>query len=121
MNKLISQGIVSCVSVYLLCTSRRLQTFAKMAPRNRIVELASLIHNKTVLLDDYLTSNGLHTPSLDVNAPLKTNIPEEAEDILAAKASVIEAAAELQALLLGPYELLCPDVGKGDTALRSFF
>ena len=82
-----------------------------MTHQNRIVELASTIHKNTSLVDDFLTSNGLQTPSLDIDAPVKIPIPEEAVDIQAAQTAVIEAAAELQALMLGAAELVRPSVG----------
>ncbi|KAJ8131865.1 hypothetical protein O1611_g1765 [Lasiodiplodia mahajangana] len=77
-----------------------------MAAQNRIIELSSLIAQKTALIDDYFTRNGLPTPSLDANAPHLLSIPDGAVDIQAARNAVIDACSELKALLTGPRDLL---------------
>ena len=77
---------------------------------NRITELATVIAEKTKLVDDYLRDNNLPTPSLKVDAPGKLAIAEDASEIENARMTVIEAAAELKALMLGPLGLLRPGV-----------
>lgn len=68
-------------------------------PPNRIVELASLIHDHTVKVDDYMASQKLPSPSFDVTNPARLSLPPE---IQASKDAVLEASDELNALMLGP-------------------
>ena len=77
---------------------------------NRVAELATIIAEKTKLVDDYLTHNELPTPSLKVGAPGKLPIPETANEVEEARMTVIEATTELKALMLGPLGLLRPGV-----------
>ncbi|MCJ1246594.1 hypothetical protein MMC30_003803 [Trapelia coarctata] len=83
-----------------------------MPPTNRITALATLIAQNTAIIDTYLTTNNLPTPSLDANCPAKLPIAEEAVEVVAARAAVIEATDELQALMMGPLELLKVDYTK---------
>lgn len=92
-----------------------------MTQQNRIVELASIIHKNTIAVDEFLTSHGLPTPSLDIDAPAKIPIPEDAVETQAAHLSAIEAAAELQALLRGPAELVQPGVGNPTIVSSRYF
>ena len=68
-------------------------------PPNRIVELASLIHDHTVKVDDYLASQKLPSPSFGVSNPAKLSLPPQIE---ASKDAVLEASDELHALMQGP-------------------
>ena len=78
-----------------------------MMAKNRIVELASIISSNTAAVDQYLTSHGHPTPTLDVSAPAHLPIdPVEAGQIEQARRAVIEATDELSALMKGPAELL---------------
>lgn len=70
---------------------------------SRISELASIISTNTQRLDQYLASNNLPFPSLDVNAPLTLTLPEA---IAASQAAILDATTELRAILLGPVGIL---------------
>ena len=73
-------------------------------PSNRgIAELATLIKSKTADIDEYLKSNGLQSPSFDIDAPEKLQLPVE---LALAKDAILEAADELNSLLLGPVDFL---------------
>ncbi|KAL8723965.1 MAG: hypothetical protein Q9166_008201 [cf. Caloplaca sp. 2 TL-2023] len=70
---------------------------------SRLVELTSLIASKTTALEEYYTSQGLPLPSFDANNPTNFGFPVELEQV---RNAVIEAASELQALMLGPAGLI---------------
>jgi hypothetical protein len=69
-----------------------------MAP-NRIVELASIIHDNAVKVDAYLTSESLPTPTFDISCPAHPALPPH---IQSSQEAVFEATDELTALMLGP-------------------
>ncbi|KAH8879499.1 S-adenosyl-L-methionine-dependent methyltransferase [Thozetella sp. PMI_491] len=73
---------------------------------NKIIELSLLIAKETAKVHDYLIANDLSTPSLDAEALPSIPIPNDAPDIQAARAAVIEACSELKSLMIGPKELL---------------
>ena len=77
-------------------------------PTSRISELTSIIAAKTAEIDAYTTSEGLPSPSFDVNNP-----PRLLSDprIAASRLAVLEATDELHALMLGPVGILTPSVG----------
>ena len=77
-----------------------------MASNNRIVELSCLIATETAKINHFLDANNLPAPSLEEYALPSIPIPEGATDIKAARVAVIEACSELEALLMGPKELL---------------
>ena len=64
---------------------------------SRILDLASIVHEHTRQIDEYLSSNGLQSPSFDVSSP--RNLPSAVE---VSQSRVLEAMDELNALLLGP-------------------
>lgn len=68
-------------------------------PPNRIAELASIIHEKTLAVDTYLTSEKLPTPSFDISCPAFLPLPPH---IQAAQEDILEATDELTALIQGP-------------------
>jgi hypothetical protein len=70
-----------------------------MASPTRISELAALIQKNTAILDDYLSANGLPTPSFDESSPPLLPLPEDMANV---RDAVIEAADELHSLLMGP-------------------
>ncbi|KXJ89575.1 S-adenosyl-L-methionine-dependent methyltransferase [Microdochium bolleyi] len=72
----------------------------------RIVELSQRIASNTAKLNDFLASNGLPTPSLDVDGPRDHSIPESATDIHAARIAIVDDTEELRRLVLGPREHL---------------
>ncbi|KAI1367594.1 S-adenosyl-L-methionine-dependent methyltransferase [Xylaria arbuscula] len=77
-----------------------------MTAKNKIVELSSFIAQQTALIDSFFEQNKLPTPSLEPDALPLLPIPDNAPDIKAARAAVINACSELKALLTGPRELL---------------
>ena len=89
-----------------------------MTSPNRIAELASIITENTAIVDEYLSARDLPTPSFDIDAPAKLPIADDALEVEAARAAVIDATGELQALMLGPMELLTPIVRPEDTRAR---
>lgn len=71
--------------------------------RNRIVELAAQIAEKTGQIDAYLVSHDLPTPSFVESAPLRLDIPPDIQNLYDA---VLEATDELTALLSGPMKAI---------------
>lgn len=72
----------------------------------RIVELSQRIATNTTKLNDFLEANGLPTPTFDVDGPLGHSIPDDAAEIHAARAAIIDDTQELRRLVLGPKEYL---------------
>lgn len=68
-------------------------------PPNRIVKLATIIHNKTLKVDAYLTSENLPTPSFDISCPATLPLPPHTQ---AAQEAILEATDELTTLIQGP-------------------
>jgi hypothetical protein len=77
-----------------------------MSTLTRISYLSSLIAERTATINDFFVSHKLPAPSFEANALWSLPIPDDAGDIKTARAAVIEACAELQALLTGPKEFL---------------
>ena len=69
-----------------------------MSP-SRIVELAAIIQEHTTLVDTYLTSNKLPTPSFDISYPIRVAVPPT---IQASQEAILDASDELSALIVGP-------------------
>ena len=74
-----------------------------MAPNSRIAELASLIQHHTLKVEDYISSQGLPSPSFDIGTPAQLQFPEA---IAESQNKVIEATDELHSLMLGPIGFL---------------
>ena len=78
----------------------------------RASELASKIQLNTSVLIEHLTTQGLPLPSFSVETPVVQSLPPE---IAQAREAMVEAAEELQALVLGPLanlmRLTGPNVG----------
>ena len=74
---------------------------------SRIAELSSRISSSTKRIEEYLAANSLPYPSFDEDGPVTFSLSAEME---AARSAVLNAAAELQALLTGPDALLRPIV-----------
>lgn len=70
-----------------------------MASHSRIVELASAILSNTKAVDEYISINGLPTPSFAIEAPPILPLPE---DISKSRDKILEASEELRALVAGP-------------------
>jgi hypothetical protein len=73
---------------------------------SRIAILAAKIYENTVVVDDYLSSKGLPSPSFDERGPLDLGI--EAEEVRKASEVARESSLELHDLLLGPALCLRP-------------
>lgn len=73
----------------------------------RIIELSELIASNTKKIDEYLAANSLPTPSFDEDGPVQLKLSPELDG---ARSAVMNASAELQALLQGPDALLKPIV-----------
>ncbi|KAF2711448.1 S-adenosyl-L-methionine-dependent methyltransferase [Pleomassaria siparia CBS 279.74] len=73
---------------------------------SRISQLSALIAEHTATINNFFIENKLPTPSFEADALWSLPIPDDAEEIKAARLAVIEACAELQALVTGPKEFL---------------
>jgi len=80
-----------------------------MASPTRIAELATLIQKNTAILDDYLNTNGLPTPSFDESSPPVLHLPKDTADV---REAIIEATDELHSLLLGPVMKVYEEIAK---------
>jgi len=74
-----------------------------MGSGNRISELAEQIHSNTEKVDTYLIAEGLKTPSFDIDAPVKLQLPTEIEQ---ARQAILDSTDELHRLILGPKQYL---------------
>lgn len=72
----------------------------------RIAELATLISENTSIVDTYLKSHHLPTPSFNADGPLTVPIPAQEKDIIQAQDIVIASTQELHNLMKGPTEML---------------
>ncbi|KAH7018391.1 O-methyltransferase-domain-containing protein [Microdochium trichocladiopsis] len=82
------------------------QTKPDAGSSTRIVALSQRIASNTAKLNEFLEANGLPTPSFDVDGPLDHSIPEDAAEIHAARAAIVDDTQELRRLVLGPKEYL---------------
>ncbi|KAF7888278.1 uncharacterized protein EAF02_002819 [Botrytis sinoallii] len=71
--------------------------------QTRIAELASIISTQTTIVDEYLQSHGIASPSFDVNYSETHQTPKE---ISASKSIIFEATEELNSLIGGPVGVL---------------
>jgi hypothetical protein len=74
----------------------------------RITELAAIISTNTAIVNTYLQSNSIPTPSFSPSAPLSLGIPKQATNIDNARRAALSATIELQDLLQGPTACLRP-------------
>jgi hypothetical protein len=74
-----------------------------MSSSTRIAKLAQLIQTNTVKVDNYLQTEGLKTPSFDIDAPAKLELPPSIEQ---ARETILDATDELHRLILGPKQYL---------------
>lgn len=83
----------------------------------RISELSSIILSNTSKYDNYLSTQGLPTPSFDPGAPPFLPLPSEMAE---AKQLILEATDELHALIAGPLgTLFTPYVSSTLTSISS--
>lgn len=72
----------------------------------RIAELAALISENTSIVDTYLKSHHLPTPSFNADGPPTVPIPANERAIVEAQDVVIASTQELHSLMKGPTEML---------------
>jgi hypothetical protein len=77
-----------------------------MSAPSRISQLSALIAEQTANINNFFVDNKLPTPSFEADALSSLPIPDDAEEIKAARLAIIEACAELQALVTGPRDFL---------------
>ena len=69
----------------------------------KVVELARLILEQATKYEEHFLSNNLERPSLDAAAFPEPSLPEV---VLDARAKVLQATSDLQALVRGPSETI---------------
>ncbi|KAI9696502.1 MAG: hypothetical protein M1820_008130 [Bogoriella megaspora] len=74
--------------------------------KSRIVQLAAAISKNVTIVDSYFTTNGLPSPSYDINGPSDVRIPPYEQEVLSAYTTALSATMELQNLLKGPRQML---------------
>jgi hypothetical protein len=74
-----------------------------MPSSTRIAKLAQLIQASTDKVDSYLQTEGLKTPSFDIDAPAKLELPADIEQ---AREAILDGTDELHRLILGPKQYL---------------
>ena len=71
-----------------------------------ISELADSIKANANILEEFLKTNNLPTPSFGVNGPASIPIPTNELKVLEARGAIVSAAQELRNLVLGPTAVL---------------
>ena len=84
-----------------------------MAPASRIAELASKIQAETANIEEHLLSQGVKSPSWDLDTP--PQVPLHTHAAQASQNAILEAMDELKALILGPIPSL---INKATDAVR---
>lgn len=88
-----------------------LHNASRMAVTSEIMNLAMLVMKHTKEIDDYVTSQGLPTPSFGIDAPLQGSLSGDASK---SRELVLGAIEDLHALIAGPLphlmQLLSPAV-----------
>ncbi|KAI0892116.1 sterigmatocystin 8-O-methyltransferase [Annulohypoxylon nitens] len=74
---------------------------SNLSSTSRLLQLAALIHESVAKLEEALSTKGFPSPSFDEDAPQQ--FPRDTVDV---RDTIIDCAAELQDLLLGPLEIL---------------
>ena len=78
-----------------------------MASQGQSIEsLSEAIAHNTRKIADYLRSEGLPFPSIDIDAPNESMIPAEAVEIQQARSDVVNDTRKLRDLMLGPRDYL---------------
>lgn len=77
-----------------------------MATQSRIAQLANIIAIKTKIVDDYLQSHAVASPSFKADGPLALAIPLSETEIIKAQYEVIACTEELNQLMKGPAEVI---------------
>ncbi|KAF2163211.1 hypothetical protein M409DRAFT_68527 [Zasmidium cellare ATCC 36951] len=72
----------------------------------KIVELSTVIAEKTKVVDEYFKKNGLATPSFDLDGPTRIAIPPQEKEASDALTAVLSATRDLNQLLTGPTGVL---------------
>lgn len=71
-----------------------------------ITELTAIISANTAKIDNYLSSQGLKSPSFEVDAPTEPLLPSDDPELEAARLELIDATLMLHDLILRPEEYL---------------
>lgn len=74
--------------------------------KTRITELATIIADKTAVVDEYMKSRQLPSLSFEPDGPANIPIPPEEIEVIAAQNAVISSTQELHDLMKGPTEML---------------
>ena len=74
-----------------------------MRPSTQILELAGVIHARTVKIEEFLSVHNVPQASFDIDSPLAVPLPEP---LSSAREEVLDALDQLHALLLGPLPYL---------------
>lgn len=72
-----------------------------MSSTSRLSELALVIQRHTCIIDEFLSSKGLLSPSFDLDTAL--NLPDA---VLESRNAILQATDELSALVQGPLPFL---------------
>lgn len=70
-----------------------------MGDRSRIAELAHVIESRTLELDNHFRAHNLPSPSFSIDQSPDLSLPGS---LLKSQNEILEASAELQALVAGP-------------------
>jgi len=76
---------------------------------SRIAALAALIQKNTTILDDYMTANGIPTPSFDESYPAVVPLPKDMADV---RDALLEATDELHFLVKDPVTTVYHEIAK---------
>lgn len=87
-----------------------------MASPSRIAALAALIQKNTAILDDYMTANGIPTPSFDESYPPVVQLPKDMADV---RDAILEATDEMHSLLMDPVTTIYNEIAKVPQPLSS--
>ncbi|KAL9082681.1 MAG: hypothetical protein Q9165_008822 [Trypethelium subeluteriae] len=79
--------------------------------QSRIAQLAATISKNVPIVDSYLESKGIPSPSYDINGPTEMAIPPHEKDAFAAHTAALSATMELNNLLRGPKQILMSSSG----------
>ncbi len=76
---------------------------------SRILEFSKIIATNAAVIDTYFQSQGLASPSFDVNSPT-FDVPVEDIDVGKVPTAVVKASIELKDLLCGCWALVNPNL-----------
>ena len=74
-----------------------------MHPSAQILELAGIIHTRTIKIEEFMSVHNVPQASFDIDSPLAVPLPGS---LSSAREEVLDALDQLHALLLGPLPYL---------------